>query len=79
MAPRVSARLLEELRREHDLITVKVWRADGVLAWTNRGRGRIGRGFPFDGDLGEAIAENWATGALDQLSSGEDDVERRLG
>jgi putative nucleotidyltransferase with HDIG domain len=79
VAPRVSNRLLEELRRNPDLVTVKVWRADGVLAWTNRGRGRIGRRFELDGDLGEAIRTNAAAGSIDHLSSGEDAVERSLG
>jgi len=79
VAPRVSHRLLEEIRRQPDLVTVKVWRADGVLAWTNRHPERIGRRFEVDGDLGKAIREDKAAGSIDQLSSDEDAVERGLG
>ena len=75
----VSARLLGELRRDRDLVTVKVWRPDGVLAWTNRARGRIGRRFPVDGDLAEAMESRRAAGSIDHLSRGEDQVEKSLG
>jgi putative nucleotidyltransferase with HDIG domain len=79
VGPRVSTLLLGELRRQPDLVTVKVWRADGLLAWTNRARGRIGRRFELDGDLARAITDRRAAGSIDQLSSDEDEVERSLG
>ena len=75
----VSARLLGELRRNGSLVTVKVWRPDGVLAWTNRAQQRIGKRFELDGDLEEALNERVAAGHIDQLSSDEDAVEERLG
>jgi putative nucleotidyltransferase with HDIG domain len=71
--------LLGELRRQPDLITVKVWRPDGVLAWTNRGRTRIGRRFKVDGDLAEALRDRRAAGSIDDLSADEDRTERSLG
>ena len=74
-----SARLEDELRHNRSLVTVKVWRPDGVLAWTNRAQGRIGRRFDMDGDLGQAVASSAAVGHIDQLSSDEDAVEERLG
>ncbi|HEX3687380.1 MAG TPA: HD domain-containing phosphohydrolase [Gaiellaceae bacterium] len=74
-----SVRLTEELRRNRALVTVKVWRPDGVLAWTNRAQARIGRRFDIDGDLGEAISSREAAGHIDQLSGDEDAVEERLG
>lgn len=77
--PRVSARLDGELRRNRGLVTVKVWRPDGVLAWTNRARGRIGKRFEVDGDLAEAIGSHNTVGHIDQLSTDEDRVERALG
>ena len=52
-----SARLTDELRHNRALVTVKVWRPDGVLAWTNRAQARIGRRFDMDGDLGQAVDE----------------------
>jgi putative nucleotidyltransferase with HDIG domain len=79
VGPRVSAVLLAELRRQRDLVTVKVWRNDGVLAWTNRARARIGRRFEIEGDLAETIRERRAAGSIDRLSSDEDQVERSLG
>jgi putative nucleotidyltransferase with HDIG domain len=74
-----SARLTEEVKRNRDLVTVKVWRPDGVLAWTNRARARIGQRFAMDGDLAKAIQTRAAAGHIDQLSGGEDAVEESLG
>jgi hypothetical protein len=74
-----SARLTDELRHNRSLVTVKVWRPDGVLAWTNRAQARIGRRFDMDGDLGEVVDSRVAVGHIDQLSGGEDAVEERLG
>jgi putative nucleotidyltransferase with HDIG domain len=74
-----SARLQDELRHNRSLVTVKVWRPDGVLAWTNRGQDRIGQQFDMDGDLGEAIRSSAAVGHIDQLSGDEDAVEESLG
>ena len=74
-----SARLTDELRHNRALVTVKVWRPDGVLAWTNRAQARIGRRFDMDGDLGQAVTSGAAVGHIDQLSGDEDAVEERLG
>jgi putative nucleotidyltransferase with HDIG domain len=79
IGPHVSARLRGELRRNRGLVTVKVWRPDGVLAWTNRAQGRIGRRFELDGDLAEAIEGGRTAGHIDELSTDEDRVERGLG
>jgi len=79
VGPQVSSVLLGELRRQPDLVTVKVWRPDGVLAWTNRGRDRIGKRFEVDGDLAEALRDRRAAGSIDDLSADEDQMERSLG
>jgi hypothetical protein len=79
VGPHVSARLEGEIRRNRDLVTVKVWRPDGVLAWTNRSRGRIGKRFEIDGDLAQAIDSRQTAGHIGQLSANEDAVERALG
>jgi putative nucleotidyltransferase with HDIG domain len=79
IAPRESARLLSQLHRQPDLVTIKVWRADGVLAWTSRDRTRIGRHFELEGDLGQTLQSGHAHGSIDHLSSDEDAVERGLG
>ncbi len=75
----MSARLEGEIRRNRDLVTVKVWRPDGVLAWTNRSPGRIGKRFEIDGDLAQAIDSRQTAGHIGQLSADEDAVERALG
>jgi putative nucleotidyltransferase with HDIG domain len=70
----VSAQLLGD----PDLVTVKVWRSDGVLAWTNRATSRIGRRFPLDDELREALRENHAAASIDNLVGPESAVERSL-
>jgi putative nucleotidyltransferase with HDIG domain len=75
-----SEELRAALRTQPDVVTVKVWRADGVLAWTNRQQRRIGRRFALDGLLGQAIRSNRPTAALVGTGGeGEDAVERNLG
>ena len=56
--------LLRSLQYEPDIVTVKVWRPDGVLAWTNRERGRIGHKFELDDELEEALDENQTVGTI---------------
>lgn len=53
-----QGRLALSVRRQHDILSVKVWRSDGLLAWTNVDKKRIGRTFPLDDELGEAIRDN---------------------
>jgi hypothetical protein len=85
-----DGRLAQSVLRQHDIATVKVWRKDGVLAWTNtRSRSSAGRlvanrdrhlidhRFPLDDELGEAIHENRAVAALVGTgAAGEDAFER---
>ena len=79
VGPAAGRLLVDEVRRNRDLIIVKVWRPDGVLAWTNRGADRIGMRFELEGHLGEAITGNEATGELDELNDEEDVLESKLG
>jgi putative nucleotidyltransferase with HDIG domain len=74
-----SRTLLRIVREQPELVTIKVWRRDGVLAWTNRARSRIGRRFALDTELGEAMGENRAVGGIDPLSDEENAAERALG
>ncbi|HYA09474.1 MAG TPA: HD-GYP domain-containing protein [Gaiellaceae bacterium] len=77
---RGDAALLSTLRAQPDVVTVKVWRPDGTLAWTNRDRSRIGRRFPLDTELGEAIRENQPVADIVGTGGeGENAVEKRLG
>jgi hypothetical protein len=85
-----DGRLAQSVLRQRDIATVKVWRKDGILAWTNtRSRSSTGRlvpnrdrhlidhRFPLDDELGEAIHENRAVAALVGTGAdGEDAFER---
>ena len=69
-----------DLRNRPDILSVKVWSPDGTLAWTNLAQERIGKRFPLDGHLGEAIEEGTAEAELESLEgTGEDAVESNLG
>lgn len=78
VSPDVSSVLLNELRADPDLVTVKVWRPDGVLAWTNRGRNRIGKRFEEEGNLEQAL-HGTPAGSIGSLDEDENKVERALG
>ena len=69
-----------DLRNRPDILSVKVWSPDGTLAWTNLAQERIGKRYPLDGHLGEAIKEGVCGGRAGVArSEGEDAAESRLG
>jgi putative nucleotidyltransferase with HDIG domain len=73
------ARLSEGIHAQRDILSVKVWQPDGVLAWTNVDSARIGRHFPLDDELGAAIDENKPIAALvgtGGTAADEDSFER---
>jgi putative nucleotidyltransferase with HDIG domain len=75
-----SQAAVRSLSGEPDVVSVKVWRADGTLAWTNRGQARIGKRFPLDDELGEAIGENRSVSDIVPTGSGgEHALEASLG
>jgi putative nucleotidyltransferase with HDIG domain len=78
VSPHVSSLLLGELHRDRDVVTVKVWRPNGVLAWTNRAPERIGKRFELEGNLEKALAGDSA-GSIGNLDEDENRVERALG
>jgi putative nucleotidyltransferase with HDIG domain len=72
-----DGRLASSVLRQQDIATVKVWRRDGILAWTNtrarsssgrlvpnRDRHLIDHRFPLEDELGEVIRTNHAVAAL---------------
>jgi putative nucleotidyltransferase with HDIG domain len=69
-------RIKEQLRRQPDLVSVEVWRPDGVLIWTNRATGRIGHRFPLEGELGETIADDRAHAGITRLDEEENLAEQ---
>jgi putative nucleotidyltransferase with HDIG domain len=81
ISPHLPLQLTAQLRRQPDLLTVKVWRPDGTLVWTNRAPERIGRRFSSElrGDLGETIANRRAHASIGKLDGEENAVEQGLG
>jgi putative nucleotidyltransferase with HDIG domain len=77
VSPHLPLQINEQLRRQPDLVSIKVWRPDGVLVWTNRAPGRIGRRFSLEGELGETIGENQAHASIGKLHDEESAVERQ--
>jgi HD-GYP domain-containing protein (c-di-GMP phosphodiesterase class II) len=72
--------LRREVAARRDLLSVKVWRADGQLAWTNVAPERIGRTFPLEGELEGVIATGETEAGLTHLDeAGENAAEARLG
>jgi HD domain len=69
------ARLSKAIGKQKDIVSVKVWRTDGVLAWTNRDKERIGHKFPLDGELVDAIHEKRAIAALVGTGGDEKDED----
>jgi hypothetical protein len=77
----VSRELLRELGRDHAVMSVKVWRSDGLLVWASLAPERIGRYYPLDDELHVALSRNRAVATLGRLSpfETESDAERSLG
>jgi putative nucleotidyltransferase with HDIG domain len=72
--------LRHDLRTRPDVLSVKVWRPDGVLAWTNLAQERIGRRFALEGGhLNEVLETGEAEAELEELGQGEDAAESKLG
>ena len=70
-----------DLTARPDIVSVKVWRPDGVLAWTNVAPERIGRQFPADDHVREVVESGKAEAEFENLgeSDHEDDAEAKLG
>src|SRR3954471_10802208 len=76
VSPHLPRQIDEQLRRQPDIVSVKVWRPDGVLVWTNRAQRRIGRRFSLDGELGDTIADNRAHASISRLEDEESAAEQ---
>ena len=69
-----------DLSSRPDVVSVKVWRADGVLAWTNVAPERIGKQFPLEGHLQEVVETGEAEAELEELGElAENEAESKLG
>jgi putative nucleotidyltransferase with HDIG domain len=67
------------LEARPDILSVKVWHPDGVLAWTNVAPERMGRTFPVSDHLREVIETRRAVANLEELDSAENAAEARAG
>jgi putative nucleotidyltransferase with HDIG domain len=77
---RVHALVKHDIAARRDILSVKVWRPDGVLAWTNLEPQRIGKRFPLaGGHLQEALETGHAEAELEELNTAEDTAEAKLG
>jgi putative nucleotidyltransferase with HDIG domain len=69
-----------DLSSRPDIVSVKVWREDGVLAWTNLAPERIGKQYPVEGHLAEVVATGHAEAELEALDEEvENEAESKLG
>src|SRR3954463_3941053 len=76
ISPHLPRQIKEQLRREKDIVSVKVWRPDGVLVWTNRATSRIGRRFSLDGELGDTTPDNQRHASISRLDDEESAAEQ---
>jgi putative nucleotidyltransferase with HDIG domain len=69
-----------DLKSRPDVLSIKVWRADGVLAWTSLAPERIGRRYPVEGHLRETIETGHAEAELEAVGHDEEsEAEATLG
>ena len=62
-----------------DILSVKVWRPDGVLAWTDVAPGRIGKKFPVSAHLNEVLETRKADAKIEKLDTTENAAEAQTG
>jgi putative nucleotidyltransferase with HDIG domain len=77
--PEAVAALTGDLSERPDILSVKVWQADGTLVWTSLAQERIGKRFPLGKDLRGVIRSGEPEGELEDLHDAEDAVEAGLG
>jgi putative nucleotidyltransferase with HDIG domain len=67
------------LQARPDILSVKVWRPDGVLAWTNVAPERIGKQFPMSQALGQVLETRKAKANIEELNRAENAAESQSG
>jgi putative nucleotidyltransferase with HDIG domain len=67
------------LESRPDILSVKVWRPDGVLVWTNVAQGRIGKQFPVSDHLAEVLETRRADAHIEELDEAENAGEAHDG
>jgi putative nucleotidyltransferase with HDIG domain len=79
VGPTATTVVRRDLAERPDILSVKVWRRDGVLAWTTLAPERIGRRFPVSGDLREVIEHGTPEASFEDRHGAEDAREADLG
>jgi putative nucleotidyltransferase with HDIG domain len=75
----LPAQTLRELTNRPDILSVKVWRPDGVLAYTNLDSSRIGKRFATTDDELEKALDGESTATFANLDTDEASAESALG
>jgi putative nucleotidyltransferase with HDIG domain len=68
VTPAATATLERGMHIRGDLLSLKVWRKDGLLMWTTLDKRRIGRHFQVSEDLAETLATGQVHGAVENLA-----------
>jgi hypothetical protein len=76
---RPSQDALRRVHSRHDILSVKVWRPDGVLAWTDTEPKRIGHRYEVEQHLGEALKGEGEAELENLEDEGEHAGEREAG
>ncbi|MEP6909963.1 MAG: HD-GYP domain-containing protein [Actinomycetota bacterium] len=76
---RAKGLVATSLQARPDIISVKVWRPDGVLAWTNVEPKRIGKGFGVSAHLREVLETSKSEANVETLDARENAAEARTG
>jgi putative nucleotidyltransferase with HDIG domain len=79
VGPSVLEIVESDLEARPDILSVKVWRADGTLVWTSLAQERIGQRFPLGHGLQEVFETGRAEAEFENLGEEEDAVEAGLG
>jgi putative nucleotidyltransferase with HDIG domain len=71
--------VLANLEARPDILSVKVWRPDGVLVWTNVAPERMGKKFAISEHLGEVVETRKASADIEELDTAENAGEFKSG
>ena len=71
--------MARQLANRPDILSVKVWRPDGVVAYTNLDPDRIGKRFEMDDELKDVLEGGQGEAGFANLGKQEDEAEADLG
>jgi putative nucleotidyltransferase with HDIG domain len=75
----LSPQTVRQLVNRPDILSVKVWRPDGVVAYTSLEQDRIGKRYPISAELKDALEGGEGEAEFADLSKEEDAAEAGLG